>query len=43
MYAFAVRRGDRAVLVFRFDDPARAEAALSAAGLSLLDEAALFA
>ena len=43
MYAFAVRRGDRAVLVFRFDDPARAEAALSAAGLSLLDEASLFA
>ena len=43
MYAFAVRRGDRAVMVFRFDDPARAEAALAAAGLSLLDEATLFA
>ena len=42
MYAFAVRGGAEAILVFRFDDAARAEAALSAAGFVLLDGDALF-
>ena len=42
MYAFAVRGGAEAILVFRFDDAARAEKALSAAGFVLLDGDALF-
>ena len=43
MYAFAVARGASARFVFRFDDPAKAAAALSAAGFSLLDDATIFA
>ena len=38
-YAFSFRRGEKAVLVFRFDDNEKAEAALRKAGLATLDEA----
>ena len=38
MYAFSVRSGDKAVLVFRFDKTDEAENALAAAGFRLLDE-----
>lgn len=41
MYAFSVRSGDKAVLVFRFDKTAEAETALAAAGFRLLDEKTL--
>jgi hypothetical protein len=41
MYAFAVRRGAEAVLVFRFDKTEEAEKALANAGFSLLDPNAL--
>ena len=41
MYAFAVRRGAEAVLVFRFDKTEEAEKALADAGFSLLDPNAL--
>lgn len=37
MYAFSVRSGDKAVLVFRFDKTDEAEKALEAAGFRLLD------
>ncbi len=37
-YAFAFHRGEKAVLVFRFSDNARAEAALAKAGYATLDE-----
>ena len=43
MYAFAVARGASARFVFRFDDTAKAVAALSAAGIDLLDDATIFA
>ena len=36
MYAFSVRSGDKAVLVFRFDKTEEAEKALEAAGFALL-------
>lgn len=42
MYAFAFRRGQEAVLVFRFDDPGRAVDALKAAGLNVLGGVDLF-
>ena len=38
-YAFAFHKGEKAVLVFRFDDNARAENALKAAGYATLGEA----
>ena len=38
-YAFAFHRGEKAVLVFRFDDNAKAESALKAAGFTTLGEA----
>ena len=38
-YAFAFHKGEKAVLVFRFDDSAKAESALKAAGLTTLGEA----
>lgn len=41
MYAFSVRSGDKAVLVFRFDKTDEAEKALVAAGFRLLDEKTL--
>ena len=37
-YAFAFHRGEKAVLVFRFDDNAKAESALKAAGFTTLGE-----
>ena len=37
-YAFAFHRGEKAVLVFRFDDNAKAESALKAAGYTTLGE-----
>jgi hypothetical protein len=40
-YAFAFHKGEKAVLVFRFSDNAKAEAALKAAGFLTLDEAEL--
>ena len=41
MYAFAARRGAKAVLVFRFDRPDAAVAALKAAGKNVLSRAEL--
>ncbi len=43
MYAFALRYGEEAVLVFRFDNPDKAVAALQAAGRNVFDSAALLA
>ncbi len=45
MYAFAAarERGKHATLVFRLEDPDRAAAALSAAGVKLVSSAELFA
>ena len=37
-YAFAFHKGEKAVLVFRFDDNAKAENALKAAGYTTLGE-----
>ena len=37
-YAFAFHKGEKAVLVFRFDDNNKAEAALKAAGYTTLGE-----
>ena len=34
-YAFASRKGEQAIVVFRFDDNAKAEAALKAGGIEL--------
>ena len=42
MYAFAFRRGEEAVLVFRFDNAEKAVAALKAAGLNVLGSVDLF-
>ena len=42
MYAFTFHHGQEAVLVFRFDDPDRAIAALNAAGRNVLDAVSLF-
>jgi hypothetical protein len=42
MYAFTSRRGNQAVLIFRFDDPDRAIRALQAAGRNVLGQVALF-
>lgn len=42
MYAFTSHHGEEAVLVFRFDDPDRAIAALTAAGRSPIDVVSLF-
>lgn len=37
MYAFTFRRGDKAVLVFRFDDPDSAVKELQAKGVNVID------
>ena len=37
-YAFAFNKGEKAVLVFLFNDNAKAEAALKEAGVATLDE-----
>ena len=42
MYAFTFHHGQEAVLIFRFDDPDRAIAALNAAGRNVLDAVSLF-
>jgi len=42
MYAFAARREDQAVMVFRFDDPDKAIAALQSAGREVLAGSELF-
>ena len=41
MYDFPFRRGERAVLIFRFDQPDAAIEVLQAAGISVLDSGAL--
>ena len=38
MYAFTFRRGNKAILVFRFNDPDAAIAALAAAGVAVIDD-----
>jgi len=42
MYAFTFRFGDKAVLVFRFDDPDTAVAALQARGLGVISSVELY-
>jgi len=42
MYAFAFRSGSKAVMVFRFDDPKKAVAALGAKGIKVLGHVELF-
>jgi hypothetical protein len=37
MYAFTIKSGENAVLLFRFDDMDKAVAALQAAGLNMID------
>ncbi len=41
MYAFPFRRGERAVLVFRFDQPDAAISLLQSAGINVLDGGSL--
>ena len=43
MYAFAARHGEEAVLVFRFDNLAKAEEALTAAGRDVIGPVEIFA
>ena len=43
MYAFPFGYGERAVLIFRFDDPDAAAQALQAAGVNLVAKSELFA
>ncbi|MCG5500589.1 ACT domain-containing protein [Ectothiorhodospira lacustris] len=43
MYAFSLRRNNRAALIFRFEEPDRAIDALSAAGCHVIEAEALFA
>lgn len=42
MYAFTFRRGNKAVLIFRFDNPDKAVAELQAKGINVLDSVELF-
>ena len=42
MYAFTARRGDKAVLLFRFDNPDNAIACLRKSGLNLVDSVELY-
>ncbi|MEY6432752.1 ACT domain-containing protein [Thioalkalicoccus limnaeus] len=42
MYAFSVRRGDEAMLIFRFEDPDRAIQVLKNAGLKVVNGDELF-
>ena len=42
VYAFTFHRNDRAVLVFRFDDPDEAVKILQAKGINILDSVSLF-
>lgn len=43
MYAFSLRRGEKAILIFRFEDPDRAVAVLQQAGIQVVDGEELFA
>lgn len=42
MYAFTIKSGENAVLLFRFDDMDKAVAALQSAGFKVLDGVSLF-
>ncbi|NCA71949.1 MAG: amino acid-binding protein [Sphingobacteriia bacterium] len=42
MYAFTLRRGDKAILVFRFEDPVRAIQVMKERGLHPVDAEELF-
>jgi len=42
IYAFTLRRGDKAVLVFRFDDPDRAITLLQEKGFSVIESVDLY-
>ncbi len=42
MYAFTFRRGDKAVLIFRFDDPDTAIRVLGENGINVIGEVELF-
>jgi hypothetical protein len=42
MYAFTFGRADRAVLIFRFDDPDRAIESLKGAGINVLEAVAVY-
>jgi hypothetical protein len=42
MYAFSVGRKGKAVLIFRFADPDKADAALKAAGVNVISDVELF-
>jgi len=42
MYAFSLRRADKAILIFRFEDPDRAIEILQGAGLHVVDSEELF-
>ena len=42
MYAFSLRRADKAILIFRFEDPDRAIDVLKAAGLHVVGPGELF-
>lgn len=43
MYAFTAKKGNRAVLIFRFEDPDRAVAHLQKQGINVLNDVDLFA
>lgn len=42
MYAFTIRRGDKAILVFRFENPEAAIAALAKQGVNVVDSVSLY-
>ena len=42
MYAFSLRRADKAILIFRFEEPGRAVEVLQGAGLHVVDSEELF-
>ena len=42
MYAFSLRRADKAILIFRFEDPDRAIEILQGAGLHVVESEELF-
>jgi hypothetical protein len=42
MYAYSLRRADKAILIFRFEDPDRAVEVLQGAGLHVVDGEELF-
>jgi len=42
LYAFSLRRADKAILIFRFEDPDRAIEILQGAGLHVVDSEELF-